>query len=60
MEEMNYQPSKIKLSIKQLAKGNLIYDITTRGETVEDAVELMKKTKKEAEVLCNEPKEGGD
>ena len=46
----------MRTNIKQLASGKLTFEATTRGETVEEAIEMLKSAKKELEKIC----EGGE
>lgn len=43
---------KVRTKINQLANGQLRFEATTRGDTVEEAISLLKQAKKELEELC--------
>jgi len=47
--------SKVRTKISQIANGNLRYEVTTRADTVQEALNLMKEAKKELELLCQQP-----
>jgi hypothetical protein len=46
------QEPKVRTKIAQIANGGLRYEATTRGDTVEEAINLLKKAKEELEKLC--------
>jgi len=54
--ENGYKEPRVRTNIKQLASGKLTFEATTRGETVEEAIEMLKSAKKELEKIC----EGGE
>ena len=53
IENMNtFREAEVKLSVRQLANGRLTYDITTKGETVGEAMKKMIEAKVELGCLC--------
>ncbi len=44
--------AKVRVNIKQTSKGDLYYDITCRGDSVEETIALIKETKAAAENQC--------
>ena len=44
----------IRLNIKQSAKGNEYYDITVRGDTLDEVKKLMNDTRDYAKKICGE------
>jgi len=50
--ENGYKEPRVRTNIKQLASGKLTFEVTTRGETVEEAIEMLKSAKKELEKIC--------
>jgi hypothetical protein len=56
MEEIsdNFKEPKVRVKINQLANKELRWEATTRGDTVEEAITLLKEAKKELEILCQE------
>jgi len=59
MEQSETQNGKdelknIRLNIKQSAKGREYYDITVRGDTIEEVKKLMDETRRYAKMICEE------
>jgi len=55
MEELEYangKEPKVRTKISRLSKGTYTFEATTRGETVEESIELLRKAKEELEKLC--------
>lgn len=52
MEEAKETEPKVRTKINQLANGQWRGEATTRGDTVEEAINLLKKAKEELEKLC--------
>ncbi len=53
-ENNGYGPGSFKVNwkIKESAKGNLHYEYTVRGETIEEVRKLSEESKKELDTLC--------
>lgn len=52
MEETKELEPKVRTKISQIANGQLRFEATTRGDTVEEAILLLKEAKKQLEELC--------
>jgi len=51
-EEKEQKEYKVRTKINQLANGELRYEATTRGDSVEESIALLKEVKKELEKIC--------
>ena len=56
MEELRYpempEDKNLDWRVRQLANGNLRYEIRVKGDTPEECKELLIKSKKELDAIC--------